>query len=97
MTYISTIIHLIIDIILVPDPDQGQRDGVRERHHVLQGEGRHLSRGQRGRLQRLRSAAGRHHAQVCDSLLLSASSDLIMSETSWEPETSVTSSQRGRP
>ena len=37
MTYISTIIRLIIDIILDPDPDQGQRDGVRERHHVLQG------------------------------------------------------------
>ena len=23
----------------LPDPDQGQRDGVCERHHVLQGEG----------------------------------------------------------
>ena len=32
------------------DPDEGQRDGVRERHHVLQGQGRHLSGVQRGRL-----------------------------------------------
>ena len=28
------------------DTDQGLGDGVRERHHVLQGEGRHLCRGQ---------------------------------------------------
>ena len=46
------------------DPDQGLRDGVCQRHHVLQGEGRHLRRGQRGRLQRVRSAAGRHHPEV---------------------------------
>ena len=30
------------------DLDKGQRDGVRERHHVLQGEGRHEGRDQRG-------------------------------------------------
>ena len=48
---------------MFPDPDEGQRDGVCERHHVLQGEERHPRRGQRGRLQRLRPAAGRHHAE----------------------------------
>ena len=47
----------------VADPDQGQRDGVCERHHVLQGEGCDLCRGQRGRLQRVLAAAGRHHAE----------------------------------
>ena len=36
--------RLIIDIFLFleqsfVDPDQGQCDGVRERHHVVQGEG----------------------------------------------------------
>ena len=45
------------------DPDQGQRDGFRERHHVLQGGQRHPRRGQRGRLQRVRQAAGRHHSE----------------------------------
>ena len=50
------------------DPDQGLRDGVCQRHHVLQGEGRHLRRGQRGRLQRVSSATGRHDAQVCFSV-----------------------------
>ena len=49
--------------VIIPDPDQGQRDGVCERHHVLQGAVPHLRRGQRGRLQRLCPAASRHHAQ----------------------------------
>ena len=48
---------------MFPDPDQGQRDGVCERHYVLQGEERNPRRGQRGRLQRLCPAAGRHHAE----------------------------------
>ena len=30
---------IIIIIIIIIDPDQGQRDGVRVRHHVVQGEG----------------------------------------------------------
>ena len=46
------------------DTDQGLGDGVCQCHHVLQGEGRHLRRGQRGRLQRVRTAAGSHHSQV---------------------------------
>ena len=50
-------------MFVIADPDQGQRDGVCERHHVLQGEERHPRRGQRGRLQRLCPAAGRHHAE----------------------------------
>ena len=49
----------------VTDPDQGQRDGVCERHHVLQGGQRHPRCVQCGRLQRLRPAAGRHHAEEC--------------------------------
>ena len=48
---------------MLPDPDQGQRDSVRERDHVLQGEERHPRRGQRGRLRRVCAAAGRHHAE----------------------------------
>ena len=47
----------------VADPDQGQRDGVCERHHVLQGGQRHPRRGQRGRLQRLRQTSSRHHPE----------------------------------
>ena len=50
-------------IFLNTDPDQGQRDGFCERHHVLQGGQRHPRRVQRGRLQRLCPAAGRHHAE----------------------------------
>ena len=46
------------------DPDQGLSYGVCERHHVLQGEGRYIRRGQRGRLQRVGSAVGRHHPEV---------------------------------
>ena len=56
--YLEFLTHFII-----ADPDQGQRDGVCERHHVLQGEERHSRRGQRGRLRRLGEAAGRHHAE----------------------------------
>ena len=48
---------------MLPDPDQGQRDGVRQRDHVLQGEERNPRRGQRGRLRRVCAAAGRHHAE----------------------------------
>ena len=47
------------------DPDQGLGDGVRQRHHVLQGEERRPRRGQRGRLQRVLEAAGRHHPEEC--------------------------------
>ena len=47
------------------DPDERLCDGVRQRHHVLQGEERHPCRGQRGRLQRVRQAAGRHHPEEC--------------------------------
>ena len=47
------------------DPDQGQRDSVRQRHHVLQGGQRHPRRGQRGRLQRVRQAVGCHHSEEC--------------------------------
>ena len=50
-------------MFVIADPDQGQRDGVCERHHVLQGEERHSRRGQRGRLRRVCEAAGRHHAE----------------------------------
>ena len=61
---ISSEIFRILNIFYCcTDPDQGQRDGVCERHHVLQGEERHPRRGQRGRLQRLCPAAGRHHAE----------------------------------
>ena len=36
---ISSEIFRILNIFYCcTDPDQGQRDGVRERHHVLQGE-----------------------------------------------------------
>ena len=45
------------------DPDQGLGDSACRRHHVLQGEGRHVSGGQRGRLQRLCSPPGRYHPQ----------------------------------
>ena len=45
----------------IPDLDQRQRDGVRERHHVLQGEGRHPGRLQCGRLQRLLETPSGHH------------------------------------
>ena len=38
------------------DPDQGLRDGVCQRHHVLQGGQRHPRRSQRGRLQRVGQA-----------------------------------------
>ena len=48
---------------MIADPDQGQCDGVCERHHVLPGGQPHPRRGQRGRLQRLCPAAGRHHAE----------------------------------
>ena len=61
---ISSEIFRILNIFYCcTDPDQGQRDGVCERHHVLQGEGRHPRRGQRGRLRELGQAAGGHHAE----------------------------------
>ena len=47
------------------DPDQGQRDSVRQRHHVLQGGQCYPRRGKRGRLQRVLQAAGRHHSEEC--------------------------------
>ena len=45
------------------DPDQGLRDGVRQRHHVLQGGRRYEGCSERGRLQRVREAAGSHNAE----------------------------------
>ena len=45
------------------DPHQGQRHGVRQRHHVVQSQGRHQRHCQRGRLQRVCQAAGRHHPE----------------------------------
>ena len=45
------------------DSDQGQRDGVRQRDHVLQGEGRNERRGKRGRLQRVCSTVGCDHVE----------------------------------
>ena len=47
------------------DPDQGLSDSVRQRHHVLQGGQCHARRLQRGRLQRVRQAAGCHHPEEC--------------------------------
>ena len=52
-------------MLLCSDPDEGQRDGVCERHHVLQGEGRHPRRLQGGRLRRQLQAPLRHHAEEC--------------------------------
>ena len=60
--FISLIVQFVEEFMF-PDPDQGQRDGVRQRDHVLQGEERHSRRGQRGRLRRVCEAAGRHHAE----------------------------------
>ena len=61
---ISSEIFRILNIFYCcTDPDQGQRDGVCDRHHVLQGEERYPRRGQRGRLRRVGAAAGRHHAE----------------------------------
>ena len=47
------------------DPHQRLGDGVRQRHHVLQGGQRHARRLQRGRLQRVRQAVGGHHPEEC--------------------------------
>ena len=55
----------IMNIFVFQDPDQGLCDGICQRHHVLQGQGRHPGRGQCGRLQRLRQATGRHHPEEC--------------------------------
>ena len=47
----------------VSDSHQGQCDSVRQRDHVLQGEGRNERSGQRGRLQWVCPALGSHHPE----------------------------------
>ena len=48
---------------MISDPDQRLSDCLCQWNHVLQGEERHPRRGQRGRLQRVRQAVGRHHPE----------------------------------
>ena len=57
--------------IAFTDPDEGQRDGVCERDHVLQGEEPDPRGGERGRLQRVGQAPCCHHSQVFDDKTLS--------------------------
>ena len=45
------------------DPDQGQRDSVCQRDHVLQGAEPNPRGGERGRLRGVRQTVGRHHSE----------------------------------
>ena len=60
----SIALHLIIlSSYILADSHQGQRDGLRERHHVLQGEGQQQGRGQCGRLLHVYTLAGSNHIE----------------------------------